>query len=96
MNEFESQEIELLKSCLDTEIEDIFVTGYSEIRENYNYFSSMSFYYIKFRDFFLCVSSDSNTGVLRFDLQEEIECDFEIEEEDVFTISTVNNEDYSE
>ena len=95
MIELENAEIELLKNCLDKEIEEIFVTGYSEIRESCNYFSSMDFYYIKFEDFFLRISTDSNIGVLKFNRQTEIKCDFEIEEEDVFTISTVNKENYS-
>jgi hypothetical protein len=95
MSELENPEIKLLKSCLNREIEEIFVTEYSEIREDYNYFSSMSFYYIKFADFFLRISSDSNIGVLKFHTQKKIQCNFEIDEEDIFTISTVNKEDYS-
>lgn len=95
MSEQKNQEMELLRSCLNEEIEEIFVTGYSEIRKGYNYFSSMDFYYIKFEEFFLRIYSDSNIGVIKIDFQKEIQQDFEIEEEDIFTISTVNKVDYS-
>lgn len=95
MSETENPDIRVLKSCLNKEIEEIFVTGYSEIKEGYNYFEPMLWwYYIKFEDSFLCIS-DSDIGVLKFNFQKEIKCNFDIEEEDVFMVSTVNTADYS-
>lgn len=41
----ENSDIKLLETCLNKEIEEIFVTGYSEIREDYNYFSPMLWWY---------------------------------------------------
>jgi hypothetical protein len=45
MSEIENSGIKVLKNCLNKEIKEIFVTGYSEIRENYNYFSPMLWWY---------------------------------------------------
>lgn len=86
------QLIEILKTCLNKKIEDIYVTGWTEIRENYSYFSTMDWwYYIQFQDLLLCISSDTTKGMMQFDIQKEIKCNFEIENDDKFTIMRVNN-----
>lgn len=88
--------LKILKSCLDKTVQDIFVTGWTEIQDKYYYFSAMGWwYYFQFDDLLFCLSAQDN-GMLHVDIQEEIKCNFDIEDEDEFTIMRVNsvNEGY--
>lgn len=95
MSEIRNREsIHSLKNCLTKEIKEIYVTGYSEIRNGFNFFSSMNWwYYIEIEDFFLGIEY-SQTKMLQFHIYPEIKCNFELEENDVFTISPLNKKDY--
>jgi hypothetical protein len=91
-----NQSIEILKSCLNREIKDIYVTGWTEAREKYHYFSAMHWwYYIKFEDFLLCFESSQTRGILEFHIHPEIKCNFDIEKDDIFTITQIDKRDYS-
>lgn len=86
------QSIEILQSCLNKTIEDIFVTGWTEVRENYNYFSTMGWwYYVQFDGLLVCLLSNTTTGMMQFDIHSEIKCNFEIEDDDIFTVMRVNS-----
>ena len=87
---------ELLKDCINKKVKDIYVTGYSEVRSNFNFFSpTLWWYYIEFDNYFLCVKSDETKGMLQISTHREIQCNFDIEEEDIFTVSSINKETYS-
>ncbi len=86
------QSIEILTSCLNKSIKDIYVTGWTEVRENYNCFSTMDWWcYVQFDHLLLCFSSDTTKGMLQVDIHQKIECNFEIEDDDEFTVMRINN-----
>lgn len=96
MSEDENQPtINILNNCLNKEIKEIYVTGYSEIRNKFNFFSTIDWwYYIEFEDFFLCISSSQSRGMLQLFIHQEILCNFDLQENDVFTVATINKETY--
>lgn len=90
-------QINLLKEYINRKVKDIYVTGYSERRIAYNFFSTMNWwYYIEFENNFLCLASNEINGILEFSIQDQIKCNFNIESEDVFTITSISKENYSE
>ena len=88
---------EFLEKCINKTIEEIYVTGWTEVKDGINFFEPMDFYYyVKFEDFFICIESNDSKG-MQFYLHREIQCFFEedLENDEPFTIMTVNKEDYS-
>lgn len=90
-----AQSLEILKTRLNKDIKDIYVTGWTEIRENYHYFSTMDWwYYIEFENFFLCIEALPTIGTIRLRIEKGIQCNFEIDEDDIFTVKTIDNKTY--
>jgi len=87
-----NQTVQILKFCLNKVIQDIYITGWTEILAEYHYFSTMGWwYYVKFDDFLICLSSDTTKGMLSVDIHQKIKCNFEIEDDDKFTVMRINN-----
>lgn len=90
-----TQSLEILKTCLNKEIKEIYVTGWTEIREKYHYFSTMDWwYYIEFENYFLCIEASQTIGTIKLHMHQNIQCNFEIEEADIFTVKAINNKTY--
>ncbi len=88
---------EFLEKCINKKIKEIYVTGWTEIIDGINHFCPSGFYYyVEFEDFFICIESNDSKG-MQFYPHKEIQCFFEenLEEDEPFTIMTVNTEDYS-
>ena len=86
---------DVLNKCLNKTIKDIYVTGYSEVRDGYNLFSTMNWwYYLEFESFFLCVTANQANGLIELYIHQNIQKNFEIDNDDVFTVSPINNENY--
>lgn len=50
---------DFLNRCLDKKVKEIYVTGWTEIKDGINFFDPMRFfYYLEFEEFFIC----SGTG----------------------------------
>lgn len=83
----------MLKNILNKKLQDIIVSGYSEKQENFYIFSPMLWWlYLKFDDAYLILfSNDSNITIEDSEL---INCYFDIEEGDLFTISSISKMDY--
>lgn len=89
------QALEILKICLNQEIKEIYVTGWTEIREKYHYFSTMDWWYqIEFEDFFLCVEASQTIGTIKLHIHQNIQCNFEIAEDDIFTVKAIDKKTY--
>lgn len=87
----------LLEKYLNRKVKDIYVTGYSEKRNNCFYFSTMNWwFYIEFENNFLCIESAEVNGTLSFSDQNQIKCNFNIESEDVFTVTSISKATFSE
>ncbi len=96
MNEDRNRKsIKILKNCLNKELKNIYVTGYSEVKDEFNFFSPMNWwYYLEFADCFLCIESSQTTGVIELHIHQNIQCNFDIEKVDIFTVAMINNENY--
>jgi len=93
--ENKTEMINVLKQCLNKEIRGIYVTGYSEVKEDYNLFSTMDWwYYIEFENFFLCIASSQARGMIQLYICPNIQCNFELYDGDVFTVAPINNKIY--
>jgi len=87
--------IEILKGRLNKEIREIYVTGFSEVRSDFNFFSTMDWwYYVEFEDCFLCIETSQTIGTIELHIHQNIQCNFEIQEDDIFTVKAINNTDY--
>lgn len=88
---------EVLKQSLNKNVKDIFVTGVCEVKNDYSFFTALLWwYYIEFEKYFLCVSSDETTlGGIEFSSLSKIQPNFEIEEGEIFTVTSINKENYS-
>ena len=88
---------EFLEKCINKKIKEIYVTGWTEeVIDGINHFCPTDFYYyVEFEDFFICI--EGNYDAMKFYLHKEIKCFFEedLEEDEPFTIMTVNKENYS-
>lgn len=97
MNTEKKSTIEILNNCINAKIKNIYVTGYSEVRNDFNFFSPMFWwYYLEFKDYFLCLDTSDETKEMQIFISQKIQCNFDIEEEDIFTITSVNKETSSE
>src|SRR5690242_2603728 len=89
--------INILENCINKRVKDIYVTGYSEVRDDFNFFSAMLWwYYIEFENHFLCLESNEAVGMLDISLHQKIRCNFEIEDGDIFTVTSIYKESNSE
>lgn len=87
--------VNVLKKCLNEEIKGIFVTGFSEVKDYYNLFFTMDWwFYIEFEKYFLCIASDTTKGMIQLHIHQNIKCNFELNEEDVFTVSPIDSKAY--
>jgi hypothetical protein len=85
--------LSILESYINKDIKDIYVTGYSEIKTNFNFFSAMLWWhYIEFEDDFLCLDSSNEVEQLQIYSCENFKCNFEIEEGDVFTVASIKKD----
>jgi hypothetical protein len=87
----------VLKACLHRAIKDIYVTGYSEDRGGFYVFSAMPWwYYIEFDNEFLCLAVENDSVQIQPLICKKIQCNFDIEKEDLFTIASIRKEPFSE
>ena len=86
-----------LKQCINKNVKDIYVTGVAGVKNDYNFFTTLQWwYYIKFEEFFLLLSCDPTTlGIIEFSVENKIKPNFEIEEGEHFTVASVNSDNYS-
>lgn len=88
-----SDTVNLLKNCINQNIKDVYVTGYSELRDGFNFFSPMWWwYFVELDNCLLCLDSSDETKELQIYLCENIKCNFDIEEDDIFTVSSVEKD----
>jgi hypothetical protein len=94
-SENKTEIVDILNKCLNKEIKEVYVTGYSEIRDGYNFFSTMNWwYYLEFEGFFLCVASSTTVGMIELYIHQSIQKNFELDNGDIFTVSPINKQDY--
>lgn len=75
----------IFRGIINYELKDIIVSGYSEKQENFYLFSPMYWWiYLQFDNFYIVL--DSNSGHITTKIADKIECYFDIEEEDKFTV----------
>jgi len=78
----------MLRGLLGENLEDIIVTGYSEKHSKFYIYSPMLWWlYLKFKNTYILLSCDSN---LLLSETKEIVCNFDLDEGDVFTISSIS------
>lgn len=79
----------MIRKILAEEIDDIFVSGYTEHTETYYKFSPLFWWvYIKYNEKYLVLSS--NDGTISYEYCKAIECRFDIENQDLFTITSIS------
>jgi len=80
-------------SLVNKNIEDIIISGYTELGKIAHFSPMMWWVYLKLEDnnYILLTSNDGNISIEKKD---HIECSFDIEEEDIFTISSFSKSDY--
>lgn len=80
----------MFEKYINIELKDIIISGYTEKDENKYIFNLMQWWvYLKFDHYYVILNS--NDGNITFEEQEDVICKFDIEEEDLFTISSWNN-----
>ncbi len=80
-------------SLVGKNIVDIIISGYTELGEIAHFSPMMWWVYLKLGDdnYILLTSNDGNISV---DNKKHIECNFDIEDEDLFTISSFSKSEY--
>ena len=79
----------IFKELLDKNLVDIITTGYTEKRSDFYVYSPMLWWlYLKFENTYLCLTC--NSGTITAGKAEKIVCNFDIDEDDVFTISSLS------
>ena len=88
--------IKILKDFINKETKEIYLTGWSDVGKNFNTFHAMLWwYYIEFENCFICIESSQSVGTIQVSIHKNIQCNFDIDESDIFTVSSVNEIDYS-
>jgi hypothetical protein len=83
----------MIEKIINKKVEDIIVSGYSEKHQNFYNFSPMLWWiYVKFKNSYIVFSS--NDGNILIEEHLEIICNFDIEEDDLFTISSLSKKEY--
>ncbi len=85
--------INMITSLINKCIEDIVLSGYTELEEIAHFSPMMWWVYLKLEDNSYILLS-SNDGSISIENKEYIECNFDIEEEDLFTISSYSKSEY--
>ena len=89
---------DFLKRCINERIKGIYVTGWTEVKNNINFFERMDFfYYLEFEKFFICIELDEIKHGLRFYIHKEIKCNFQeiFEGGEVFTVTNADERDFN-
>ncbi len=88
---------DFLKRCVNQKVKEIYVTGWTKIKDGINFFNPMPwYYYIEFENFLICIELDDLEYGLRFYIHDQIQCNFEeiFEDNEIFTIARANGIDY--
>ena len=72
----------MLEKLLNLQIEDIVITGYTESKNNYYYFSPMNWWTYLIIDKKI-IEFDSNDGDIVFKEVDKIDCKFDMEGNDI-------------
>lgn len=86
-----------LNRCLNKKVKEIYITGWTEIKNGINFFHPfLKYYYIEFEDFYICIERDDLKYGFRFYVHKKIQCNFEdiFKDREIFTIARVNETDY--
>jgi len=86
-------EKDLLRNCLNKTANELYVTGFSEKKEEYFLYTEMNWwYFLEFESEYLCVSCSTTEGMLTVSIREKITCNFEVADGDLFTVAPYNGE----
>ena len=83
----------MFSTYINQELIDIIISGYSEKENSYLIFTPMyRWVYLKFEEQYLILNA--NDGDIKANKDSEVKCLFDIEENDLFTVFSVLNQEY--